>query len=176
MSKGKAHKKYEFGVKVSIAKTKDTHLIVGAMAFSTNRFDGHTLPDVLAQVKRLSKWVPRIALCDRGYRGKKRVDETEIMIPESDPKKSQSAYQRTQQRKRFRKRAGIEGIIGHLKADHRLGRNFLSGFLGDEINVLMAAAAFNFRKWLREFYFVLYLLRHRLKAHDGVNLACKCSR
>jgi IS5 family transposase len=165
MSKGKPHKKYEFGVKVSIAKTKDSNLIVGAMAFSTNRFDGHTLPDALEQVKKLSKWIPHIALCDRGYRGKKKVDQIEIMIPESDPKKSQSAYQRAKQRKRFRKRAGIEGIIGHLKADHRLGRNFLSGFLGDEINVLMAAAAFNFRKWLREFYFVLYLLLHLLKAH-----------
>ena len=48
---------------------------------------------------------------------------------------------------------GIEAVIGHLKSDHRLGRNFLSGFLGDEINVLMAAAAFNFKKWLREKYF-----------------------
>ncbi len=158
MSKGKAHKKYEFGVKVSIAKTKESNLIVGAMAFSTNRFDGHTLPDVLEQVKKLAKWVPDIALCDRGYRGKKKVDDTQIMIPEGDPKHSKSTYQRQKQRKRFRKRAGIEAIIGHLKSDHRLERNFLSGFIGDEINVLMAAAAFNFRKWLREFYFAFFLL------------------
>jgi len=168
MSKGKAHKKYEFGVKVSIAKTKDSNLIVGAMAFSTNRFDGHTLPDVLEQVKKLSKWIPEIALCDRGYRGKKAVDKTQIMIPESDPKHAQTAYQRQKQRQRFRKRAGIEAIIGHLKSDHRLGRNFLSGFLGDEVNVLMAAAAFNFRKWLREFYFSLFLLLHwpKIRRHE----------
>ena len=44
-------------------------------------------------------------------------------------------------RKRFRRRAGIEPIIGHLKSDHRLKRNFLKGFAGDQINLLMAAAA-----------------------------------
>jgi hypothetical protein len=52
-------------------------------------------------------------------------------------------------RKRFRRRAGIEPVIGHLKSDHRLKRNFLKGFEGDQINLLMAAAAFNFKKWLR---------------------------
>ena len=67
-------------------------------------------------------------------------------------------YEKLKQRKRFRKRAGIEGVIGHLKADHRLDRNFLSGFLGDEINLLMDAAAFNFKKWLWLFYFWLRIL------------------
>ena len=112
----------------------------------------------MAQVKRIANWVPKIGLCDRGYRGKKQVGETDIMIPTASAKISLSNYEKMQQRKRFHKRAGIVGIIGHLKADHHLGRNFLSGFLGDEINVLMAAAAFNFRKWLREFYFWLYFL------------------
>lgn len=60
--------------------------------------------------------------------------------------------------KQFRKRAGIEGVIGHLKSDHRLCRNYLKGFIGDQINVLMAAAAFNFRKWLRMIIFWLQFL------------------
>ncbi len=158
ISKGKVHKRYEFGVKASIVKTKDSNLIVGAMAFSDNRYDGHTLSAVLLQVREIANWIPDVGLCDRGYRGTKRVGDTQIMIPQSNPSSSLSNYQRTKQRKRFRKRAGVEGIIGHLKADHRLGRNFLSGFLGDEINVIMAAAAFNFRKWLREVYFWLRFL------------------
>lgn len=164
MSKGKLHKKYEFGVKASIAKTKTSGLIVGAMCFSTNRFDGHTLPEVLAQIKKISNWIPEMALCDRGYRGKKKVGETQILLPGSPLVDTQSAYERRKQRNRFRKRAGIEGVIGHLKSEHRLGRNFLSGFLGDEMNVLMAAAAFNFRKWLRAFYFALYLRRCLLES------------
>ncbi len=138
-------------------KTKNSNLIVGALDFSKILYDGHTLPNVLEQVKRIANWIPEMSLCDRGYRGTKKIGKTQIMIPESMPKKSQSVYQRFKQRKRFRKRAGIEGVIGHLKADHRLGRNFLKGFLGDEINVLMAGAAFNFRKWLR--FFWLYFLR-----------------
>lgn len=158
MSKGKAHKKYEFGVKASISKTKNSNLIVGALAFEKNCYDGHTLDDVMEQIKRIAHWIPDIGLCDRGYRGKKQAGDTQIMIPTSSSKTSLSNYEKMKQRKRFRKRAGIEGIIGHLKADHRLGRNFLSGFLGDEINLLMSAAAFNFKKWLLEFYFLLKFL------------------
>lgn len=158
MSKGKVHKQYEFGVKASIAKTKDSNLIVGALAFAKNCHDSHTLPDVLEQIKRIAKWIPNFGLCDRGYRGKKEVENTKIIIPDSRPKKSILNYEKLKQRKRFRKRAGIEGVIGHLKADHRLDRNFLSGFLGDEINLLMAAAAFNFKKWLLLFYFWLKIV------------------
>lgn len=158
ISKGKLHKRYEFGVKTSITKTRNSSLIVGALAFSKNCYDAHTLPKVLEQVKRITKWLPEIGLCDRGYRGKKKVGHTEILIPESNPKLTATQYHRRKQRERFRKRAGIEAIIGHLKSDHRLGRNFLSGFAGDEINLLMAAAAFNFRKWMREVYFWLRFL------------------
>jgi len=158
MSKGKLHKRYEFGTKASITKTKDSGIIVGALAFSENRFDGHTLVDVLEQVKRIAQWIPDFGLCDRGYHGTKKVGGTTILIPESAPKKTQTHYQRNKQRKRFRKRAGIEASIGHLKSDHRMGRNYLSGFIGDEINLLMAAAAFNFRKWILEYSFMLYFL------------------
>ncbi len=37
----------------------------------------------------------------------------------------------------------MEPTIGHLKADHRLGRNFYKGVVGDAVNILMAAAAYN---------------------------------
>lgn len=81
--------------------------------------------DVLEQIKRVAKWAPDSSLCDRGYRGRKKAEGTEIVIPDARPKKSLSHYEKLKQRKRFRKRAGIEGVIGHLKADHRLDRNFL---------------------------------------------------
>ena len=56
------------------------------------------------------------------------------------------------------KRAGIEPTIGHLKADHRLSRNFYKGVKGDAINVLLAAAAYNFKRAMR----VLLDLRKRI--------------
>jgi len=58
-------------------------------------------------------------------------------------------------RKRFQRRAAIEPVIGHLKSDHRFNRNLLKGFSGDQMNLLMAAAAFNFKKWMWEVYFGL---------------------
>ena len=148
IGKGKEHKKYEFGRKASIAWTKTTGIIVGAMSFKDNVFDGHTLPEVLEQVWQITESCPEAAICDRGYRGRKHVGDVSILIP-GRPKKSDTPYQRRKARERFRRRAGIEPIIGHLKHDHRMARNYLKGALGDAINLFMAAAAFNFKKWMR---------------------------
>lgn len=150
MSKGKDHKRYEFGTKVSITTTRDSKIIIGAMAFDSNQFDGHTLPEVLLQTKRLIDYVPEVALCDRGYKGKSKINQTRIIRPGTSTQEASSAYKELM-RKRFRKRAGIEPVIGHLKSDHRLNKSYLKGFEGDQINILMAAAAFNFRKWMRKF-------------------------
>ena len=158
MSKGKEHKKYEFGTKVSITATRDSKIIVGALAFDSNQYDGHTLPEVLLQLKRLMNYEPTVALCDRGYKGKGKINNTQILRPHHKTKETSGKIQALM-RKRFRKRAGIEPVIGHLKSDHRLNRNYLKGFAGDQINVLMAAAAFNFKKWMRLFLYACYLWR-----------------
>ena len=153
ISKGKEHKKYEFGNKASIAKT-DTGVIVGAMGFR-NEYDGHTLPPVLEQIKKLTGKYPKVAKVDRGYKGKKRIGETEILMP-SPPKKSDSYYKRKKNSNAHKKRTAIEPIIGHLKSDHRLNRNFYKGVVGDNINIMLAAAAFNFKRmmniWKSSFY------------------------
>ncbi len=154
MSKGKAHQRYEFGTKASITTTRDSGIIIGALAFESNVFDGHTVPDVLAQVNRLLGRVPTIGIGDRGYRGKSKVNDTQIVTPKP-ARKNASIDAKELARKRFRRRAGIEPVIGHLKSDHRLKRNFLKGFAGDQINLIMAAAAFNFKKWMREVIFWL---------------------
>jgi len=161
IGKGKEHKKYEFGRKASIAVTKTTGVIVGAMSFNKNIFDGHTLPDVLEQVWQITETCPEAAICDRGYRGRKRVGDVNILTP-GRPKKSDTAYQRRKARERFRRRAGIEPVIGHLKHDHRMVRNFLKGDIGDAINLFMACAAFNFRKWMRAVMHFLSLLTLRI--------------
>ncbi len=159
IGKGKEHKKYEFGRKASLAVTKTTGVIVGAMSFTENVFDGHTLPDVLEQVWQITEVCPSVAICDRGYRGRKKVGDTSILTPGS-PKKSDTPYQRRKARGRFRRRAGIEPVIGHVKHDHRMVRNFLKGVVGDAINLFMACAAFNFKKWMRgvKLFFALLAL------------------
>ena len=85
---------------------------------------------------------------DRGYRGQQTSGETEILIPHV-PKAADSAYTKAKKHKLFRKRAGIEPVIGHCKSDHRLGRNFYKGLFGDSVNVMLAAVAFNLKRVLR---------------------------
>jgi IS5 family transposase len=120
-----------------------------------NEYDGHTLEPALKQVKRLLGKLPKQAKVDRGYRGKKIIEETEILIP-STPTKSISYYKKKKLSEAYKKRAGIEPVIGHIKADHRLNRNFYKGIVGDNINIMLAAAAFNFKrmmnKWKSSFW------------------------
>lgn len=146
ISKGKEHKKYEFGNKVSIIRSI-TGIILGAKSFR-NEYDGHTIEESLLQVERITgKKVRRLA-GDRGYRGKKEAGGTQILIPDV-PNKKDSYHTRRKKHKLFCKRAGIEPTIAHLKSDFRLGRNFYKGVFGDIINLLLAAAAYNFKRAMR---------------------------
>jgi IS5 family transposase len=149
ISKGKEHKKYEFGSKASLVITKKSGIIVGAYSLEKNEYDGHTLPKALDQCEQLRGLRPTTAIVDRGYKGKTRIGETEILIPKP-PKKNSSEYEKKKARARFRRRAAIEPVIGHLKTDNRLSRNFLKGVIGDQINVMLAASAFNLKKWMRK--------------------------
>lgn len=149
MSKGKAHKKYEYGCKASVVLTQNTGIIVGAMTFKTNLYDGHTLEPVLNQVKRLISKPPKTATVDRGYKGKQNVGSTKIQMPKP-PLKKDTAYQKRKKRKYHRRRAAIEPIISHLKNDHRAARNFLKGQVGDSVNFMIAAAGFNFKKLMKK--------------------------
>ena len=114
-----------------------------------NEYDGHTLEPALEQVKRLLGKMPKLAKVDRGCRGRKQLGETEILIP-SPPKKKMTYYQRKKLSNAHKKRAGIEPVIGHIKANHRLNRNFYKGITGDNINIMLAAAGFNFRRMMNK--------------------------
>lgn len=152
ISKGKEQKKYEFGNKVSIIRSA-TGVILGASSFR-NEYDGHTIEKSLEQVRRLTgKSIRRLA-GDRGYRGRKEIDGTQILIPNA-PRAKDTYYQRKKKHKLFCKRAGIEPTIGHLKADYRLGRNFYKGLVGDAINVILAAAAYNFKRAMKVLMWLL---------------------
>ena len=156
MAKGKEDKKYEFGTKASIAMTKTHGIIVAAFAHEKNLYDAHALPEVLDQAEAITDIRAARAIVDRGYRGRKWVDGSEILVPGRAPR-GQSRAKSAAMRKRFRRRAAIEPLLSHLKHDFRLLRCFLKGFQGDQLNLMLAAAAWNFRKWMR--LFVLFWLR-----------------
>lgn len=159
LSKGKAHKKYEFGSKASVVMTKTHGVIVGAVAHAENLYAGDALRPALQQTRAITERQPDKAIVDRGYRGRKAVDGTEVLVP-GRPKPGQSKRESAKMRARCRRRAAIEPVISHLKHQYRLVRCFLKGFVGDQVNLLLAAAAWNLKKWLRgAALFWLQLLR-----------------
>jgi IS5 family transposase len=143
-SKGKEHKKYEFGSKASFLITQKTGVIVGAMNFSENMHDSKTLPAALRQHERLTGIQAKEVYVDRGYPGLTQIGCTQIHLPK--PNKNITLAQR----KKHRRRAAIEPVIGHLKHDYRMLRNFLKGSYGDAVNVLLAAAAMNFKRMMNK--------------------------
>ena len=154
IAKGKAHKPYEFGSKVSLAITRNTNIIVAAVDFEGNPHDTKTIAPTLEQYERLTGQRAKIVIADRGYRGRKTVNGTQIVIPDSGQGKT--GYEKTKSRKQFRRRAAIEPVISHMKHQYRMDRNYLSGKLGDKINVMMAAAAFNFKSRINKILHPLF--------------------
>ena len=150
IGKGKARTPYEFGVKVSIATTNKRceggQFILHAKALPGNPYDGHTLKDVIAETERLTGREIERAYVDKGYRGHDAPNPGRIF------QSGQKRGVHGQIKKELRRRSAIEPVIGHCKTDGHLGRNFLKGRLGDQINAVMSAVGYNFRlilKWLR---------------------------
>lgn len=139
-TKGKEHKKFEFGSKASFLICQETGIIMGALNFTESIHDSKTLPEVLEQYERLTGQEAAEVYVDRGYRGKSHYRSSRIHVPKPDRNISRS------KRKRHSRRAAIEPVIGHLKSDYRLCRNYLKGILGDQMNVILAAAAMNFKR------------------------------
>ena len=167
IAKGKEHKKYEFGNKVAFAQTITEGIIVGTQnAF--NEYDGYCLAPLLEQVETITGKRPERAFCDRGFRGKMDIEGTKIEIPDSPGKHTTSYYKRKAQAK-FRRRSAIEAIISHVKHDFRMVRNYLKGTVGDTINLLLAASAFNFKKWMRVTALAMFV------HHFFSNLCCQIS-
>jgi len=143
ISKGKAHKRYEFGQKVAVATTNRSNWIVASALMEGNPYDGHTLSETLTAVERVTGVAVADAYVDKGYRGHGYTGGAAVHIAGQRRKNTTRA-----ERKRRRRRSAIEPKIGHLKSDHRMGRCFLARLAGDAINAVLAAAGSNLRKLL----------------------------
>lgn len=147
IAKGKVHKPYEFGNKVGLITTGKAgkKIITAIQAFSDTPYDGHTIDPLLTQMENNDLQLPQELAYDRGGKGQKEIKGVRIIIPDK-PKAKDTAYKKQQTRKKFRARAGIEPIIGHLKTDFRMEQNYLWGEKGIQINALLAATAWNLKK------------------------------
>jgi IS5 family transposase len=150
ISKGKAHKRYEFGQKVAVATTNRSNWIVASQLMENNPYDGHTLEATLAAVQSVTGVSVTDAYVDKGYRGHGYAGQAEVHVAGQRSKSTSRA-----ERRRRRRRSAIEPKIGHLKSDHRMGRCFLARVNGDAVNAVLAAAGANLRKLLRRFFCAL---------------------
>ena len=151
IGKGKARTPYEFGVKASLTTTnrraKGGQFILHAKALPGNPYDGHTLKEVIEETEALTGCEIERAYVDRGYVGHDAENPNRVY------KSGQKRGVHGQIKKELRRRSAIEAVIGHCKTDGHLGRNFLKGRLGDQVNAVMTAVGYNLRlilKWLRE--------------------------
>lgn len=147
IAKGKAHKKYEFGSKTSLAVSKKGNVVLAVATFKGNPNDGQTLSATFDQFIKVNGISPKTATVDRGYQGKREVNGIIIYYPKIQ---SLKGYKKQKEREKFRRRAAIEPIISHVKHDFGMLRNYLKGHEGDIINSVLACAAFNFKRILRK--------------------------
>ena len=147
IGKGKARAPYEFGCKVSVAtpvtSPKGGQFVLHAKALHGNPFDGRTLGPVVADMERLTGVEIRRIHVDKGYRGHNYPNKFRVWIS-GQVRRTTKAL-----RREMKRRAAIEPVIGHLKAEHRMDRNYLKGRDGDRINAVLAAAGYNFSLLLR---------------------------
>jgi IS5 family transposase len=147
IGKGKARAPYEFGCKVSVAtpvtQPKGGQFVLHAQAPHGNPFDGHTLGPVVAGIEKLTGVETRRIHVDKGYRGHNHPHKFRVWISGQVRRVTKTI------RREMKRRAAVEPVIGHLKAEHRLGRNYLKGRDGDRINAVLAAAGYNFSLLLR---------------------------
>jgi IS5 family transposase len=158
IGKGKAHKPYEFGVKVSVATTlkhsKGGQFIAHAQALPGNPYDGHTLAEVIPAIEQLVGNTLERLHADAGYRGHNAPPEYKFKIYTSKQKRRVTPAIKRE----MRRRAAVEPVIGHLKEDHRMDRNYLAHRHGDFNNAILAAAGYNFRRLIRWLRILLCLI------------------
>jgi len=182
IGKGKAHRPYEFGVKVSVATThrhaRGGQFVIHAKALPGNPYDGHTLATVIPDMEALVGNTLKRAFVDKGYRGHNAPPDYKFRVFIAGQKRRVTP----KIKREMRRRSAVEPVIGHLKSEHRMGRNYLWHRQGDAINAVLAAVGYNFRlliRWLRLllFCFLAAFFRppqseisnlHGRRTHSGV--------
>lgn len=152
INKGKSRQPYEFGVKVSVMTTHKEGLVVGMRSLPGNPYDGHTLHLALEQAAVLMQQQPKEVFVDLGYRG--------ATVPAGV-----KVYHRKLRRgitarlkRDIRRRSAIEPVIGHMKNDGRLRRNWLQGTEGDAFHAILCGCGHNLRMILRKLRLLLVLI------------------
>lgn len=168
LAKGKARTPYEFGVKVSVAVTAQEGLVVGMRSMPGSPYDGHTVDSQLEQLEILTGHVPKIVLADRGYRGVEPACGARLLI-------SHTRRLPPRLKKLLKRRQVVEPMIGHMKADGLLGKNWLKGAHGDALHALLCGAGHNLRMILRHLRVLCFALPGLIAMAITLAMAMKTS-
>ena len=155
IAKGKSHKQYEFGNKVGFLITSKSLIITAVRTFLNNPHDGKTIEPLVEQLENNGLPKPKELVYDRAAKGIHDVRGVKVSSP-SRPLKTDTAYQKQKKRKKFRRRAAIEPVNAHLKTDFRMAENYLLGDKYVQLNALLSAAAWNFKKWMKKAISLLF--------------------
>lgn len=170
IAKGKASREYEFGNKVGLISTARRQIIVAIRAFEGNPHDSRTIDPLLEQMEQAGIRLPKRLAYDRGGRGPKECRGVQILTP-GRPLKGDTAWQRRKKRYPFRRRAGIEPLISHLKSDHRMQENYLWGKGSGTVNAMLAATAWNLKKLMKELREELLHILFRILSRQAFRLS-----
>lgn len=149
IGKGKAHRPYEFGVKVSVATTlshaRGGQFVTYVKSLPGNPYDGLTLATVVPDMEALIGNIIARLLADQGYRGHNALPDYKFRVFISGQKRGVMP----RIKRELGRKGAVEPVIGHLKTEHRMGRNYLWFRHGDAANAVLAAAGYNFRRLIR---------------------------
>ena len=150
IAKGKAHQKDALGNQVGLMATGGPTMIITAIrAFEGNPHDSQTIQPLWEPQESIVGLAPKERIDDRGGRGKRPMGETKRSMP-GKPLKRDPPYPKQTKRKKFRCRAAIEPLIGHLKTEHRMQENDLMGAPSPTINAYLAATGWNLKKFMEQ--------------------------
>jgi IS5 family transposase len=171
IGKGKSHKPYEFGVKVSVATTlshpKGGQFVTHVKAMPGKPYDGHTLATVIPEMEALTGNTIERVIADKGYRGHNAPPDYKFRVFITGQKRRMTP----KIKREMKRRAAVEPVIGHLKSEHRMDRNYLAHRAGDAANAVLAAAGYNFSLLLRWLRLLVRLILWRLFAILQLNPA-----
>ncbi|MBC8270151.1 MAG: IS5 family transposase [Rhodospirillaceae bacterium] len=174
IGKGKAHKPYEFGVKVSVATTlnrcRGGQFAIHAKSLPGRPYDGHTLETVIPEIEDLTGAILKRILADAGYKGHNAPGVYKLRVFTAGQKRRVTPAIKRQ----MKRRSAVEPVIGHMKNDHRMDRNRLAHAEGDAINPILAAAGYNFRlilKWIRILFALFRMWRSGNYKQQSVQIA-----
>ena len=124
-------------------------LVLGIASYAGNPHDSKTIAPLLSQMERTLSYQPKEVIYDRGGRGISEINGVKIQTLKR-PNKKDSRYEQMKTRNKFRCRAAIEPVIGHLKKYFRMGENYLKGSISPQIKAFLAASAWNLKKLMQE--------------------------